>query len=549
MTWRESGFPLAIKLGVLVAAILAAFGRVVSFDFVRWDDDINITQNPLLAAPWSWELLARLFESDQAMRFKPLHWLLDLAVHRLFGFDPRAWHALNLVLHALAAGLFFVVLRRIFQRQGGVLAGLAGERVAWLGAALWALHPLRAEPVAWATASTYPFTAVWLLASFACYVEAVGFGRGRRWLAASWLGAVAAYASYPVGLSYAFFLVAADEWLRAVRQRDGAADAVGAWRIRGLRYAAFFLPAVAAAGFTLWTRYTAPGIFVAAPAINEVDAGTRGAMALASLVQLAGRCFWPGNMSPNLPPLALTGTTLVVVFALALVGLVGLAAAWRWRGRHPGVWLVVGGFAALSLPCLGLTERPTWPVDRYAYVVQLPLVGGVVGGYVLLFSVGRRRAALVLLPLALGVSAVAAYRQAGIWRNSGTLFAHLEREPGFAQDPRQQAHVYALWASHEGEHGGADRARELFGRANDVFLAAMRGAVAKGDYEEALQLSADFSRYFSLTPSLRRERGTWLMRLGRFADARIELSAAQAAAPDDARVAELLRAAIAETAP
>ena len=161
----------------------------------------------------------------------------------------------------------------------------------------------------------------------------------------------------------------------------------------------------------------------------------------------------------------------------------------------------------------------------------------------------RRWAALVLLPLLLSVSAVAAYRQAGIWRNSGTLFAHLEQEPGFGQDPRQQAHVYALWASHEGEHGRADRARELFGRANDVFLAAMRGAVAKGDYEEALQLSADFSRYFSLTPSLRRERGAWLMRLGRFADARTELKAAQAATPEDPRVAELLRAAIAETAP
>ncbi|MBL9208895.1 MAG: hypothetical protein JNL92_00405 [Opitutaceae bacterium] len=535
--------------GLLVAAILVVFGRVVTFDFVRWDDDINITQNPLFAVPWSWELLAKLFESDQAMRFKPLHWLLDLAVHRLFGFDPRAWHALNLVLHALAAGLFFIVLRRIFRLHGGVLAGTAGERVAGLAAALWALHPLRAEPVAWATASTYPFTAVWLLASFACYVEAVGFGRGRRWLAASWLAAVAAYASYPVGLSYAFFLVAADEWLRAVRRRDGRADVVGSWRIRGARYAGFFLPAVAAAGFTLWTRYTAPGIFVAAPAIQEVDVGTRGAMALASLAHLAGRVFWPGAMTPNVPPLALSGATLVGVFGLAVIALLGLFAAWRGRVRQPGAWLVASGFVALSLPCLGLTERPTWPVDRYAYIVHLPLVGGVVGGGVLLFNRGRQRAALVLLPLAVVVSAVAAYRQAGIWRNSGTLFAQLEREPGFGQDPRQQAHVYALWASHEGGEGRADRARELFGRANDVFLAAMRNAVARGDYEEALQLSADFTRYFSLTPSLRRERGAWLLRLGKFAAARTELQAAQAAAPDDPRVAELLRAAIAETAP
>jgi hypothetical protein len=534
---------------LLVAAVLVVFGRVVTFDFVRWDDDINITGNPLLQAPWSWELLGRLFESDQAMRFKPLHWLLDLGVRRLFGFDPRAWHALNLGLHAVAAALFFLVLRRVFQLRGGVLAGAAGERVAWIAAALWALHPLRAEPVAWATASTYPFTAVWLLASFACYLEAVGAGRGGRWLVASWLWAVAAYLSYPVGLTYAFFLVAADEWLRTVRPQDPAVDTVGTWRLRAGRYALFFLPAVAAAGFTLWTRYTAPGIFVPAPAIDEIDVGTRAAMALASLAHLAGRFFWAGDMSPNVPPLPLTGSTLLLVFGLALVALAALVVAWRERSRHPGMLWVVGGFVALSLPCLGLTERPTWPVDRYSYIVHLPLAGGVAGGWVLYCAAGRRRAALVLLPLALVVGAVIAYRQAGIWRDSGTLFAHLERESHFATDPRQQAHVYALWASHAGEAGNRERAQELFTRANDVFLAAMRAAVAQGDYDGALQLSADFTRYFRLTPALRRERGAWLLRLGRFADARTELEVALAAAPDDPRVAELLQAARAERAP
>ncbi len=530
-----------VQAGLLVAAVLVVFGRVVTFEFVRWDDDINITGNPLLQMPWSWELAAKLFESDQAMRFKPLHWLLDLAVQRAFGFAPWAWHALNLVLHAMAAGLFLLCLRRVFRLAGGALAGVTGERVAWLAAALWALHPLRAEPVAWATASTYPFTTVWLLASFACYVEAVGFGRGPRWLVASWLCAVASYASYPVGLSYAGFLLVADEWLRSRSRTAPERTSVGGWPQRLGRYAAFFLPAAAAAGFTIWTRYTAPGIFTSAPPIAEVDVGTRVAMALASIAHLAGRFFWPGRMSPNIPPTDLTWTLLPWVFALAALALGLLAWLWRGRVRHPGMFFAGAGFAALSLPCLGLTERPTWPVDRYNYLVHLPLAAGVCGWVGLRWSEGRWRSLGLVVPLLLVIAAAQAFAQTGIWRDSRALFGFMERERQFGAEPRQQAHVYFLWAAHEGERGEEKRAQELFARAHAVFLDAMRAAVAKGDYREALGLSMDYTRYFRVTPELLRERGAWLLRLENRAAARVELEAARNLAPGDARIAELLR--------
>lgn len=524
-----------------MAAILVVFGRVVTFDFVRWDDDINITQNPLLNAPWSWELAAKLFDSDQALRFKPLHWLLDLAVQRAFGFAPWAWHALNLVLHAIAAVLFYFCVRRVFQLACGALAGVGAGRVAGLATAAWALHPLRAEPVAWATASTYPFTAVWLLASFACYLEAVGRGRGYRWLVASWICAVASYASYPVGLSYAFFLVVTDEWLRTLPHQAAAPARAWAWPRRLGRYAAFFLPAVAAAGFTIWTRYTAPGIFTSAPAMAEVDLGTRVAMALASLTHLAGRFFWPGRMSPNIPPIEVSATVLPWVFVLALVAVGGLALAWRMRRRYPGFFWVATGFAALSLPCLGLTERPTWPVDRYNYIVHLPLAAGVLAGLSLRWSEGTWRAARLAVPLVIIAGAAQAFHQTGIWRDSRTLFGFMESEPQFGAVPRQQAHVYYLWAAHEGERGEEKRAQELFARAHAVFLEAMRKAVASGDYREALSLSMDYTRYFRITPELLRERGAWLLRLGDRAAARKELEAARKMAPEDGRIAELLR--------
>ena len=62
-----------VSLGLLVAAV---FGAVLGFDFVRWDDPVNITHNPLLSEPWSRDLLAKLVNGDTALRFKPLPWLL-----------------------------------------------------------------------------------------------------------------------------------------------------------------------------------------------------------------------------------------------------------------------------------------------------------------------------------------------------------------------------------------------------------------------------------------------------------------------------------------
>src|SRR4051812_42974386 len=81
---------------------LLAFWPVTTFDFVRWDDYINVAENPLLSAPWSWSLAGHMFASDQALRFKPLHWLLFRGLQTAFGLNPVAWHVFNLVLHVIA---------------------------------------------------------------------------------------------------------------------------------------------------------------------------------------------------------------------------------------------------------------------------------------------------------------------------------------------------------------------------------------------------------------------------------------------------------------
>ncbi len=527
---EKSFWPGALGLLAVVAAV---FWPVLGFAFVRWDDDINITQNPLLTAPWSWSLLERLFDSDQALRFKPLHWLCFRALHDAFGFNPAAWHGFSLALHVVATGLFYWVLRRVFDFLGLRLAAWA----ALAGAAVWALHPLRAEVVAWSTASPYSLTAVMLLASFACYLEAaLRPAPARGWLVGSWIFAVLAYASYPVGATYALWLMATDRWLlpaKAGQVRDPA------W---WTKHTLFLGPAVLTVALTVWSRFTTPGIFTAAPSVESVGVWSRVEMALASLTYFIRVLVWPVDLTPNVPPLAPGGAVALQVAGLALIAVAGLILCWRARRTKPA-WTLLGlGFAALALPCLGWTERPAWPVDRYSYLVHLVVIGGAAGALFHWAAAGRLR--LVVLGVGLGIivplGALAARRQAMIWQDNSALFTHMEQHPRFADNPRQQGHIYYLWGSAEVVAGQPARAAEHFNRAQQVYLEAIKAAVGREDYPEALALSTHLEHNFALAPVMRRERGAWLLRLGRKPEALGELRRAEPGLPGDPRLAALL---------
>lgn len=530
---------------LLAALIGAVFWPVLTFDFVRWDDDINVTQNPMLTAPWSWSLAGQFFDSSTALRFEPVHWLILRIVAGWFGFNPIAWHALSLVGHGVAGVLAFVVLRRVFGLMSGMRNCTAVDAWAWLGAALWALHPLRAETVAWVTASTYPLVAVFLLGSFLCYLEAhrnPERAPARRPLALAWLFAVAAYGSYPIGAAYGLWLMVADRWLLGIA--PARPMALGDRRTRDWwgKHACFLAPAAIAVVLTVWNRLTAPGIFGEAPSLAAVDIGSRGLMALAVLAYLPLRFLWPVNLTPNVPPLpgGVANHWPVIALALAAMGL--LWFAWRRRANH-GLALVVFGTAAISVPCLGLTERPNWPVDRYSYLVNLVMVGGCVGGIGAWTMGEQRRRTAIGAALATGLlvaGAFASRTQIMIWRDTDALFAHMEQSPGFADNPTQAGYVYFLWGRDAAIAGQPERAAELFARAQEVYVAAIKVAVGRADYDEALRLAGHLEGRFGLTPVMRREKGAWLLRVGRRDEARHELREAQRELPDDARVRQLI---------
>ena len=524
--------------------VVATFWPALTFDFVRWDDDIGVTQNPLLTESFGWAWWGHLFDSGQALRFKPLHWLWFRGIHGAWGFNPVAWHGGNLVLHAGAAVLFFGLLRGLLPAADSA-AAVRRDLVVWMAAALWAVHPLRVEPVAWVTGSTYALTTCLLLLSFRCYLRAHAHPQAisRNWLAAAWLLAVGAYASYPVGATYGLWLLAVDAWWLRIGPGSGLL-ATGRRRLAWAgKHALFLLPAVATVALTAWTRFQTPGIFGDAPSLETVGIPIRILAALASTGYLAGCVLWPVNLTPNMPPMSVT-PTVVLQWALLAAGVLGLLiAAWCRRTVRPGTALLCFGFAALSLPCLGLTERPTWPVDRYSYLVQLVLFGGVAAWLNGKMDTQPRRARWWLVVAAAGLvaGAVAARTQLAIWQDSGTLFAHMVAHPRFADSPRQQGHVYVLWGYAEAANSRPAHAAELLEKARKIYLAAIRSALDLNDHEEALKLMTHLEHHFGATAVTHREKGAWHLRLGHRDEAINELRLALALDAANARAQALLR--------
>ena len=155
---------------LLALATFAAYERVRHAGFI-WDDEMHLTQNPCIVGPLG---LADIWTS-RAARYFPLVLTTFWVEHAAWGLNPLPYHVVNVAMHAACALLLWRVLR------------LLGVRGALLGAALWALHPVQVESVAWIaelknTLSLPPF----LLAMMA-YMEFEESGRTKTyWIALAW---------------------------------------------------------------------------------------------------------------------------------------------------------------------------------------------------------------------------------------------------------------------------------------------------------------------------------------------------------------------------
>jgi hypothetical protein len=487
---------------------------------------VNVTENQLITEPWSWPLVTKLLNGDTALRFKPLTWLIYRGMHAGFGFQPAAWHSLSLLLHLGAVLLFWAVLRQQLARFRPQADPTALEAAALLGAAVWAVHPARAEPACWVTATPYPLLAVCLLGSFWFYTRAAigpaGPQRRRDWVLA-WLLALLGYTAYPVGVTYGLWLVAADLWVFQVAPDSQAGrGAILRWLAR---HAAFLLPAVASMAVTWASSSTTPWLYPAPPTLEQVDLLLRLKMSAALLTSIWGHLVWPLGLTPNNPMLTAeqSGAPLMLMLATGAVLLLGVV--WLLRARRPALVGAVFGSTWLALPVLGPAQWPSWSVaDRHVYLPHLVLTAALVIWLVPRTpGVGRSRQLVLGGLLLVALLAVQGRRQVMIWRNTDTLFTYVEAQPAFTWNAHQQAYIYLLWGAHAQEQGDRAAAAHRVNQARQALQAGLLAAAERGAFDEAVELSAHLERHFGLPPELRRERARWLQILQRPQEAEADL--------------------------
>ncbi|HVQ30991.1 MAG TPA: hypothetical protein VMV21_15475, partial [Vicinamibacteria bacterium] len=318
-----------LALLVVVAAVCLTFWPVTGYAFLNWDDPAALAHNPDLDGSG---VIGWAFSTRHLSHYQPLSWLVWRSLRVAFGTSPEIHHSASVLGHALNAALVFLLGRRLF-----ALAGMAGSRLrlgAGAAALLFALHPLRVEVVAWASAFPYVPALSFLLLSVLFHLWEDAPGGRRTSLALALVAYAASLLSRPLALGFPAVLLALD----VVRRRP--------LRRSLLEKIPFALLALAGGVLEWGARSFAP--------LDRVGLGPRLSAAVSAPFVYLFRAVLPLGLSPLdvLPLDPRVSWPRLVGGALLLT--LGLLAAWRHRTRHP--WLVLGGLAYLTLlaPALGL---------------------------------------------------------------------------------------------------------------------------------------------------------------------------------------------------
>jgi len=386
--------------------------------FLNWDDDAIFLRNPPLtgASTWSWA-----FTTTHMGHYQPLSWLTWSAVARVFGLTPEPFHVLNLATHALATSLIFLLASELLSVAGVPARRAVGGGL--LGALFFGVHPLRVEPVAWASAFPYLAALVFALLSARFYVAS----RSRPWHPTrrrptfrAVIVSVAAIAAYavsllfrPIAVGVPFVLLLLDWYpLRAAHRLTGR-DRVAPLLADKMPYVLLTVCAI-----------TAEFLARRQVGFNELTTAARASLVATGPFVYLWRTAAPVGLSPA-GVMALEPQGSVAAFA-AVAGLVAISwAVWRGRGNRPTLVVVWFVYLLLVAPTIGLAPTGLQATaDRYAYLpgvaVAMAVAALVAASGV---SVAVHRAAITAVVVSCVGLSVVSRQQTAYWQDSIALWS------------------------------------------------------------------------------------------------------------------------------
>lgn len=401
--WRRP----AVIVAVLVALVWIVFGQTTGHDFVNFDDEVYVYQNPKVSGGLSLDAIEWAFTHAHARNWHPLTTLTHMLDCQLFGLAAGGHHAVNVAIHSANGALLFLLLR-----------GLTGST--WRSAAvaaLFAVHPLRVESVAWIAERKDVLSGLFFLHTLMSYARYVRRGSQRKDLAlcAAFYGL--GLMAKPMLVTVPFVLLILDFWPlgRMAESRSRVS-----WPSLLREKAPFFVLATLSAIATLLAQHSAAG------RIAPMPIGWRLSNALSTAATYVLQIFWPVDLAPFYPHAA--GTFSAFGVAAAAIFLLALAAlAWRLRGRTP--WLLAGWiwYCVMLLPVIGLIQIGTQArADRYTYLPHIGLYFAIIWSawHLSKASIVARTATSGAYAVSLAALGMLSWKQTQHWRDSRSLWTH-----------------------------------------------------------------------------------------------------------------------------
>ncbi len=397
----------------LVAGTLAAFWPVVYCGFVNFDDGAYVTENPRVFNGLTRQNVRWALTATYAANWHPLTWMSLQLDATLFGLNPRAFHLTNLALHLGSTLLLFAVLR--------FMTGAIWRSA--LLAALFALHPLHVESVAWVAERKDDLsTLFWMLTllAYAWYSERPGVLRYLLVVVSFALG----LAAKPMLVTLPCVLLLLDYWpLRRLRL-PGAEDqptphAVGLRRLV-LEKLPLFVLSAAACFVTLQAQRGAVS------SLDQLPLRDRLLNVVASYGGYLDKTIWPSGLCVLYPhPFDSLPLWQPILSGLALI-LFSALAYWQ-RRSHPYVAVGWLWYLGTLVPVIGLVQVGEQAMaDRYTYVPLIGVFLALAWGLPAFLSAYRVGPAAMVFPalLLLVACGVATRAQVWRWRNSVELWEH-----------------------------------------------------------------------------------------------------------------------------
>ena len=395
---------------LLVVATLAVYNPVNRNAFVNFDDNDYITHNPQVRAGVNWQTIAWAFDGYHAANWHPLTWISHAIDCSVFGVNPAGHHYMNVVLHSVDAILLFLLLQSA--------TGFTWRSL--MVAALFALHPVNVESVAWASERKNVLSMMFLLLAMQAYGWYVKKPAVGRYVAVAALFACGLM-SKPQVITLPFLLLLWDYWPLRRFEAAGA----GHWQatLAKLTYEKIPLFVLSLSSALVTMRAQKAGGAIHSSLVYPF--GLRLQNAIVSYARYIGKAFWPTKLSPLYPhPLDLLHMWQVIASLVFLIAATAVIVLQRRRRCLATGWF---WFLGSLVPMIGLVQVGEQAMaDRYAY---LPLIGLFIMAVWILaeWAEGQHISAKWLAGSAVIVLAALSgltHRQIGHWHDSETLWLH-----------------------------------------------------------------------------------------------------------------------------